>query len=207
MTVHSEPSSHGYSRLVNFCDAVVAIAITLLILPLVDAAKNVGSLTAGQFTAQNVYGIIVFLVSFAVTGRFWIEHHRLYERVRGYTRPLIWANLLWLASIVFLAFPTQLLGSVDRHDETTYLVYIGTMLMTCLATVVQIVILKRHPDIQATWARDTFRVSLALAPALLMALALALTALVPSVGLWSLLVLLLTRPLNLLTARFRRSDG
>ncbi len=36
-------SERGFHRLVNFSDAVVAIAITLLVLPLVDAASAIGT--------------------------------------------------------------------------------------------------------------------------------------------------------------------
>lgn len=66
---------HGFSRMVNFCDAVVAIAITLLILPLVDAAGSIGSLSVRGLFVQNAFRLFVFVLSFAVIGNFWLIHH------------------------------------------------------------------------------------------------------------------------------------
>ena len=64
--VHTE---RGFDRLVNFSDAVVAIAITLLILPLVDTAATVGTESAGKLVVQNGYKLFVFVLSFAVIGQ------------------------------------------------------------------------------------------------------------------------------------------
>jgi len=89
--VHTE---RGLDRLVTFLDAVVAIAITLLVLPLVevlaelrpeDALADVIRADAGQFWA--------FLLSFAVIARLWLVHHRLVEQVAAYDRAFVLANL------------------------------------------------------------------------------------------------------------------
>ncbi len=154
MTIPTRPlregrTPHGFSRMVNFCDAVVAIAITLLILPLVDAASNIGTLSVGELFAQNAFRLFVFVLSFAVIGNFWLVHHRLYEQVIDYNLPLLWANLLWLLTIVFLPFPTELLGSSGRRDLATYAVYIGTLILTSVATLLQQVIVVRSVDLQA----------------------------------------------------------
>ncbi|MFP3380774.1 TMEM175 family protein, partial [Bacillus sp. SIMBA_069] len=72
-------TERGLDRLVNFSDAAVAIAITLLILPLVDAAGQIGHSSFGEFIDKNFWEIFAFVVSFAVIARFWVVHHRIFE--------------------------------------------------------------------------------------------------------------------------------
>ncbi|HEV7979968.1 TMEM175 family protein [Amycolatopsis sp.] len=82
-------TSRSPERLVFFSDAVVAIAMTLLILPLVDVipelvaehGKSIEAITKNQW---QIYG---FLLSFAVISRFWIFHHHIFEQVKAYSRP------------------------------------------------------------------------------------------------------------------------
>ena len=71
-------TERGLSRLVGFSDGVVAIAITLLVLPLVTAATQV-DVDAGTFLVENAYQLLVLVLSFAVIGRFWIA----YDAVRS----------------------------------------------------------------------------------------------------------------------------
>jgi uncharacterized membrane protein len=58
--VHSEA---GFRRLVAFSDAVVAIAITLLILPLVDSAGTIGNAGIGHFLHANQDRLLGFALS------------------------------------------------------------------------------------------------------------------------------------------------
>jgi len=81
--MHSEA---GFRRLVNFSDAVVAIAITLLILPLVDSAANIGGAELGHFLADNGSKLLGFALSFVVIGRFWWAQHTMFERLQSYDR-------------------------------------------------------------------------------------------------------------------------
>jgi len=73
-----EPSL-GFERLVFFSDAVFAIVITLLVLPLtaeIHLPEGDGGL-ARQVLAQWPT-VLTFVVSFLVIGQFWIAHHRTF---------------------------------------------------------------------------------------------------------------------------------
>lgn len=126
-------TGRGLDRLVNFSDAIVAIAITLLVLPLVDTASDIGRLTLAGFARENIGGLLAFAISFAVIARFWVVHHRVFEWVADYSTAIVWANFLWLAAIVFIPFAANLLSEIDGDRPDVYALYIGNMLISSLA--------------------------------------------------------------------------
>ena len=67
-------------RLTAFSDAVVAIAITLIVLPLVDRAMD--AQRAADFFVENAIGLISALLSFVIVGLFWRAHHHLMAEFR-----------------------------------------------------------------------------------------------------------------------------
>src|SRR3954454_6078556 len=115
---------HGAGRLVAFTDGVVAIAITLIVLPLVDSARSIGSQPATEFLQQNAFNLFAAALRFVVIASFWKDHHRLYRSVTGSTAALVNANLVWLAAIVFLPLPTVLIVESPGHDAVAAGLYI-----------------------------------------------------------------------------------
>src|SRR4051794_5021732 len=105
---HQVDAEKGVDRLVFFSDAVVAIAITLIVLPLVDVAREPGAGTAAEFFGENGPGLLAAAVSFIGIGSFWREHHRMFNKAIGFNRTLVTVNLLWLAGIAFLPLATVL---------------------------------------------------------------------------------------------------
>jgi uncharacterized membrane protein len=104
-------------RLVLFTDAVVAIAVTLLILPLVDVgtAAVAENLRTRAVISDHKTQILSFLLSFVVIARLWLTHHRIFEHVKAYNSRLMELNMFWLLTIVILPFPTAMIsGSDDR---------------------------------------------------------------------------------------------
>jgi uncharacterized membrane protein len=107
-----------YDRVVFFSDAVFAIAITLLIVDL-----RVGEGTSGQELHESLSRIEGFLLSFAVIGIFWLGHHTIFRYVEAFDRPLIVLNLLFLGTIAFLPYPTQLLFSTHSSEAPGVVFY------------------------------------------------------------------------------------
>jgi uncharacterized membrane protein len=79
-------TERGLERLIFFSDAVVAIAITLIVLPLVDSAREVAHMSTSKFLSENAYALTAAGISFVVISSFWREHHRLFERATGTRR-------------------------------------------------------------------------------------------------------------------------
>lgn len=116
-----------HERLLFFSDAVFAIAITLLVIeikvPHVEPVSEAGLSAALQHLLPNYVG---FLISFFVIGRFWIGHHRIFGFLKTFDNRLIQLNLLFLACIAFLPFPTAVIGEYGGARTAIYF-YIGCL--------------------------------------------------------------------------------
>ncbi|HEY2556981.1 MAG TPA: TMEM175 family protein [Diaminobutyricibacter sp.] len=199
-------TDRGLDRLVNFSDAAVAIAITLLVLPLVDIATEItGEHTTiwGLFTA-NWGTFLAFAISFVVIARFWMVHHRVFEFVRDYNGALIWLNFLWLASIVFLPFSTNVLSLAAGNKPDVYALYIGTLIVTSASMLLMESVLKRNPGLLREGVEGALRLTPSVIATALFVVALVLAVLVPSVGMLWLLILLLSGPIEALYDRWTR---
>ena len=95
-----------FGRVVAFSDGVLSIAITLLVLN-IDVPTGPADEMLSDL-AHDWRQYVAFALSFAIIGRFWILHHRLFEMASGFDRPLLVMNLGWLALIVLMPFTTNL---------------------------------------------------------------------------------------------------
>jgi uncharacterized membrane protein len=128
-------------RSVGLTDAVVAIAMTLLILPVVEIAGDLdtGHLRASLLEHRDV--LISFAVSFLVIYIFWAAHGTAFRRLEGRgveVRALRPLNMCWLLVIAFLPFPTALVGR--DLTTTTAPLYLGSMLVLSALTSAIIVV-------------------------------------------------------------------
>jgi uncharacterized membrane protein len=182
-------TDRGLDRLVNFSDATVAIAITLLILPLVDIASEISAgESAGDLLGKHWPALLEFVITFWLISRFWILHHQVFEHVRSYNGRVMQLNFVWLLSIVFLPFAANLLNSGEDDDRVAHALYLGTMVITSLALTAIEHELRRHPEMLATPLGDSAR---GLIAAGLLSLALILSVVFPNIGLlWALLLVL-----------------
>jgi uncharacterized membrane protein len=179
-----------FDRLINFSDGVVAIAATLLILPLVDTATALSGSTVGELLSADRSELFAFGLSFIVICRFWIIHHHVYRHAIDYSAPLAWINIAWLLCIVFLPFPTELLGKSNEHGRLVDGLYIGTMLVATLANLAAGWIIARSPELRRADSHHDMSLMGAGFAFGTMALAFVIAITVPRIGLYALLVFL-----------------
>ena len=76
-------TQQGLDRLAFFTDAVAAIAMTLLIVPLVELATASSDKEAdtAAFLSENKEKLLAFVISFVVIAVLWVAHHRIFEQV------------------------------------------------------------------------------------------------------------------------------
>jgi uncharacterized membrane protein len=179
-------------RFLTFIDAIVAIAITLLVLPLVELpahADDYGSV--GALLRDHQSDIWAFLLSFVVVSRFWFAQHHAVRHLVGYHGRVAGLLMLWALTIVFLPFPTGLVAD-EGGSATTKVLYIGTMVATtALIGAVQAVLARRTELTDGTEHADPTG---AVANALMLVLALAVTLAIPATSYYPLLLLLAADP-------------
>jgi uncharacterized membrane protein len=108
------------ARVEAFSDGVFAIAITLLVLNLaVPDFQRLGSGGLAEGLRVQWPAFAAFGVSFAVIGIIWVNHHAVFAQVQTIDRTLLFLNLLLLAAVVFMPYPTALMSHAfeARRDE------------------------------------------------------------------------------------------
>jgi uncharacterized membrane protein len=199
------PTDRGLDRLITFVDAVVAIAITLLVLPLVEVLAGAApDMDLAAVLAEDAAQFGAFLLSFVVIARLWLAHHRLIEQVGGYDPAFVLVNLAWILTVVVLPFATQLVAVYGR-DRLAIAAYIGTMTANSACLSVLGMLVRRRPRLRRREA-DT-RPSLpwpSLVTTGTLIVALVVGVLIPAVNYWALLLLFLTGPVE---GRLHRRAG
>jgi uncharacterized membrane protein len=82
MTQEDLPAGNGVERTIMLTDAVVAIAMTLLVLPLVELAPEVDVGGLGTVVSEHSDVFISFVISFLVIYVFWLAHQHAFASVR-----------------------------------------------------------------------------------------------------------------------------
>ena len=127
-----QESKSQLERIVFFSDAVIAIAMTLLIIEI--KAPHITS-HSDEETSRSLNELfpkfIAFFVSFFVIAAYWKVHHYLFGFVNRYTDKLIWLNILFLLSIVLMPFSTAFY-SENFQLSIPYVVYCVNILLTGL---------------------------------------------------------------------------
>ena len=192
----------GFERFITFLDAIVAIAITLLVLPLVELTADVDEYeSVRDLLRDNQAEIWAFLLSFAVIARLWFVQHDSVRHVTVYDRTVVNLLMLWGLTIVFLPFPTALVAEA-ADDELTKLLYIGTMVLSVVLLTLVEAYLVRRPEL--TDGRDDADPVNGASNVVMLVLALVITLTFPATSYFPLLLLIAADPV---AAGWRRVRG
>jgi uncharacterized membrane protein len=118
---------YGPDRIIAFSDAVVAIAITVLLLPLADVEIPQGA-TLGDIVRQNSLLLGGLSLSWVIIALFWLAHHRLFDQIRFFDVVTVRLNFLWLFVVALMPVPTNILIETEATTQTVGF-YIGWMLL------------------------------------------------------------------------------
>lgn len=194
-----------------FIDAVVAIAMTLLILPLMESVGDIAASegSAREWLTEHHWQLTSFLLSFVIIAMFWFGHQRMFSTVERVSPRLLWLTMPWLLSIVWLPVATALTGRMPNTDTLTLVIYIGSMVFTALSMLILRLFFLRHHSEFGDMSVPMLRRGLSadITTSLLFALALTVSVLLPAVGYASLFLMLLSNPVGRLVHRMLSRSG
>ncbi len=141
-------------RMIVFSDAVMAVAITLLVLDLklpegVSDAQLPGALQA------SLHGLGVYALSFIVIGLLWMGHHEQFSYIRRVDGAMLWLNLFFLMTIGLIPFVTSLLS--DHGTALATSLYAGTLVTTSLLSATMWWYAGRDPQLMPEDVPETVR--------------------------------------------------
>ncbi len=113
MKLQKHKEDFQLERVAFFSDAVFAIAVTLLVIEIKVPELNTDKITDGLLWDQLAYSIpkiIGVIISFFVISLYWVSHHKLFGFINRYNKAIVWPNLIFLLSIIFMPFSTAYLS-------------------------------------------------------------------------------------------------
>jgi uncharacterized membrane protein len=112
----SDPQSvhRDTGRLVAFSDGVFAITITLLVLE-IKPPTDYQNLLHGLAVLWPSY--LAYALTFLFIGQVWVNHHVMFDHIRGADRVVLLLNTLVLMVVAFLPFATSVLAGALRSGD------------------------------------------------------------------------------------------
>jgi uncharacterized membrane protein len=112
------------ARVVAFSDAVIAIAVTLLVLE-IRPPPDSRHLLPGLAELWPSY--LAYVVTFMLIGQVWANHHVMFDHIRRVDRVVLFLNTVLLMDVAFLPFTAAVLAQAfdDGDGESTAVVVNG----------------------------------------------------------------------------------
>jgi uncharacterized membrane protein len=204
----SEPDSDrrerepGIGRLISLTDAVVAIALTLLVLqlrvPILLRPDSASELAEQLGRGGNQ--LISYVVSFYVIAQFWTVHRRMFRASADEEGVLGWLNFVFLFTITVMPFTSDLLGTYTQNPLAVD-IFALNLLLASLATEVMFVIGRRSGILSSDATARAGRIRSAVVP-VVMLLSIALSWWSTSAAMYSWILIAVAPPVvNRIVAR------
>ncbi len=118
MSPESRERTLELDRLVNFSDAVFAIAATLLVLSIGFSlnlkAPDLDRKLWREF-GDAMPQVLAYALSFFIIARNWLGHHRMFKLIQRIDGRFIALNLAVLGLIALVPFPTEVYGNYPNQ--------------------------------------------------------------------------------------------
>lgn len=128
--IYVEPKKNGNTiketaRIETFSDGVFAIAITLLVLELLQTLHLQTSNGLLQTFFDHWQSFLAFSIGFITLLVCWINHHVAFEYIKRIDTNLMWINGFLLFLVTLTPFPTAVLAEYLEKESRTALAMFG----------------------------------------------------------------------------------
>ncbi len=96
-------------RVKAFTDGVFAIIITILVLE-ISVPPNLSDQSLDEALDELRPEMTAWVISFLITGMYWVWHRDLFNQVRAVNRDVVWLNLLFMLPAALIPFGASVLG-------------------------------------------------------------------------------------------------
>lgn len=112
------------ARVAAFSDAVIAIAVTLLVLE-IRPPEDSADLLHGLATLWPSY--LSYILTFMLIGQIWANHHVMFDHIHSVDRVVLFLNTVLLMDIAFLPFAAAVSAQAfrDGQSQRTAVVFHG----------------------------------------------------------------------------------
>lgn len=133
-------------RILSFSDAIVAVAITSLVLPLTDLFSDIGqkSIPAIFNSIEFISAISSLFISFFVIYGYWSKHRRIFNGVTEISNKVEKLNRLWLFTIILIPAATN----INFTNQNVLGIWIYGLLLIFSTLILQKIDCKLHDDVK-----------------------------------------------------------
>ena len=125
------------SRLEAFCDGVFAIALTLLIIDIkIPSATEINNTADFWLALKHITpSVLAFVLSFVIILITWVNHHAAFKLAHKSSPSFIYANGFMLLTVVFIPFPSSLMGEyiLTDHAAPAVVLYNSTLALQAIS--------------------------------------------------------------------------
>lgn len=133
-------------RVTALSDGVFAIVITILVLE-ISVPANLSEASLRTVLDELRPTLVAWVISFLITGMYWVVHRDLFARVRRVDRDLIWLNLLFLLPCCLIPFAASVLGEYPDESVAVH-VYVAVLVAAGLMRIVLYRYVMRRPHLR-----------------------------------------------------------
>lgn len=196
---------HSPERVTMLSDGVFAIVLTILVLEL-KVPHGLPHKSLGEAIHELRPTFLAWIVSFLITGMYWVAHRDVFARVRTVNRDLVWLNLLFLLPCALIPFASSVLG--EYPDDSKAIEVYGIVVI--VVSVVRLILywyIVHHPAL--LWPgsvsdRSALGIVLGLIPVVIYVIAIAVSFASPTV---SVILFLSVPALYFLAVTIARDQG